>query len=97
MKKKKDKPPMRLRAVARDIITEKYLSKKDIDKITNKFYAIMKKHGIKQGTRTGKHAIQIANAEWSMCKDLFMQRILSQINISMLFESNLPKELEAYD
>lgn len=92
----KDKPPRRMRAVAKSIIDEKFLSKKDIKKITSKFYAIMRKHGIKKGTRSGKNAIIMANSEWSMCIDLFKAQIDSQLNMALSFDK-LPKELEAYD
>ena len=94
--KKKDKPPRRMRAVASDIIKKKFLSKKELKQLTSKFYAIMNKHGIKQGTRIEPNAVQISNAEWTMCQDLFMKKIDSQLQTAFIFDK-LPKELEAYD
>ncbi|KPJ57655.1 MAG: hypothetical protein AMJ42_04565 [Deltaproteobacteria bacterium DG_8] len=88
----------KLKAVGKDIVhlEDKEAAKKNISELIEQFYAIMRKHGIKWGTKdedcggtTG------ANFEWTLCKDAFIYRVTSLIEWEMLV--NPPEDLMHYD
>ena len=86
-----------LREVAEDLIKTKFVTDKEITKILNRFYKIMRKHGICEGTLTkNKNGRILNNFEWTMCKDLFVRKIQSDIEMAGLLGSLTPQDLEHY-
>lgn len=85
-----------IRKVAKDLIATKFLTQKEIKKIYKKFYAVMRKHGIKQGTKsTCGEGVTVANPEWTICKELFLSGTQQQLDIEDLF-GNVPKDIYYY-
>lgn len=88
----------KMREIAEEIITFKFSKKDTLSKCLNKFYDIMRKHGIKHGTPEyddkGKViGRQIANYEWSMCIELFMTRLCDFFYFEHVF-GKVPKDLK---
>lgn len=86
-----------IREVAKDIIGLKFEKTDTLKICMNKFFDVMKKHGIKQGTPSfndeGKEVgTTCDNFEWTICKQMFMERVQDFFEIEMLF-GNIPKEL----
>lgn len=80
--------------VAEDIIKVKFKNKDTLGKVLNNFYKIMRKHGIKKGTKEG-NGVVMSNFEWTMCKELYFSMLISHFNIqSIMF--NVPKDLRHY-
>lgn len=94
-----DNPVMRdIREVSKDIISLKFKKTDTLKSCMNKFFEVMKKHGIKEGTPSfnedGKEVGRnVANFEWTMCKTLFMQRLDDFFTIEFLLGDSTPKEL----
>ena len=85
-----------MRSVAKDIIKVRFKNSNTIGGVKKKFFSIMRKHGIKHGTRTkGAAGILISNFEWTMAHELFVSRVCSHLELMGIFE-DLPKDLEAY-
>jgi ribosomal protein L44E len=89
-----------MRAVAKEIINIKIGHNDKLSTLDKRFYRIMRKYGIKEGTATandkGKFVGRsVANYEWTMCKELYHSRIHSNITLSAFFNP-LPKDLEQY-
>lgn len=85
------------RQVAKEIIDTNFLDEKDIKKIMNKFYKIMRKYGIKQGTWSkGKKGRNCDEFEWTMFKELFMAQVTSQLTFAD-FLKDIPKDLQGYN
>lgn len=85
--------------VAMDIIGLRFEPTDSLNACKEKFYIIMQKHGIKQGTarrdENGKvMSTAKANFEWTMCQRLFLDTLSSHLNMEMLFST--PKGLEHY-
>jgi hypothetical protein len=86
--------------VAKDIIGLKFKKSDTLGGCLKKFYAIMEKHGIKQGTanynedgqRVGRTC---TNFEWTMSKDLFQTQVTLFLNFTDMF--NVPKNLSEYE
>ncbi len=85
-----------MRKIAKDIIETKFLTQVEIRSITKKFYNIMRRHGIKQGIKSecGEGTI-ISNPEWTICKQLFLGNVNSELELTLLLGST-PKDLQAY-
>jgi hypothetical protein len=62
----------------------------------NKFYDVMRKYSICQGTWTETGGRAIANPEWTICFKAFLMHKQSVIDFRMLL-AELPPELLAYD
>jgi len=82
-------------AVAEDIIGLKFKPKMTLLQVQKLFYKVMRKHGIKEGTKSG-NGITIANFEWTMCKELFLSMLVSHFHIGPLCWAETPKDLECY-
>ena len=74
-----------------------------VPKVYSRFYAIMRKYGIREGTVTpGKPGRQTANYEWTMCLTLLESQVVQAFVLSHLLGRILgarvavPKDLEAY-
>lgn len=91
---KKNKP-VDMKLVAQDIITIQIKRGESLSNIMNKFYAVMRKHGIKQGIKVmeGKKHVSTTkcNFEWTMSYELFKSTV---INNFFVWENLLkcPKE-----
>ena len=69
---------------------------KTINDLWQEFYSIMRKYGIKQGTRSlDGVGIITSNYEWTMCVSLFIENTISYINFNSLL-NEVPKDLECY-
>ena len=86
-----------LREIAEDLIKTKFITDKEMAKILNRFYEIMRKHGICEGTLTqNKKGRIINNYEWTMCRDLFIRRIQSDLDMADLLGDVTPSDLKHY-
>lgn len=86
-----------IREVSKDIIGLKFKKTDTLKDCMSKFFAVMKKHGIKQGTPSfndeGKEVGRTCdNFEWTICKQMFIRQVESFFELDMLF-GNIPKEL----
>lgn len=87
-------------AVAEDIINLKFKPDDTMQSCFDRFYAIMRKHGVKKGTpiRQGKKIIgtQVDNFAWTMCRNLFQDQVRSWIELELAFSLDIPfpKDLE---
>ena len=86
-----------IRAVAKDIIELKFKKTDTLSDCNKKFFAIMKKHGIKQGmpyfNDEGKEVgTTCDNYEWTICRELFFSRIEDFFVLENLL-GNIPKDL----
>jgi hypothetical protein len=81
-------------SLAEQLISTK-MSDETLKEIKEIFYQIVRDNGIKQGTRSQDGRGRICdNPEWVMCKEMFLETIKSQINISLLFD-DVPDDLKA--
>jgi hypothetical protein len=78
-------------AVAEDIIHMKFKSSDTIQGCMKKFYTIMRRYGIKQGTKVGI-GIQRSNPEWTICFTMFKNTFTCYLDINDLF-NKAPKDL----
>ena len=78
--------------VAKDIIHMKFKSSDTIQGCMKKFYTIMRRYGIKQGTKVGNGIQQRSNPEWTICFTLFKNSLTCYFDISDLFDK-APKDL----
>lgn len=99
--KNKQKEPadwiLKMRSVAHDIIH--FNNKRDDmthDQMMKKFYAIMKKHGIKQGEWSETGGRTCNNPEWTMCLHLMRDTHHLNTQLQDMFGHKMPKELMAY-
>lgn len=83
-----------MRNVAKDIINISLDSNKTISDYTNEFYNIMRKYGIKQGTKNpfGPGIIH-DNYEWTMARSLFLDQLSLAIKLELL-TNDIPEDLE---
>ena len=86
--------------VAKDIIEIKLKKSDTLSGCLKKFYAVMEKHGIKQGTPTfneeGKRVgRKCNNFEWTMSIGLFHTHVNSFLELQDMF--NVPKNLSEYE
>jgi len=100
IKNKQNKPAdwiLKMRAVARDII-DFNKERKDLkhSEVMKGFYAIMKKHGIKQGEWSENGGRTCNNPEWTMCLHLMRDTVHLNTQLQDLFGDKMPAELQAY-
>jgi len=81
--------------VAEEIINIKIDEHETFVKAYSKFYKIMRKYGIKRGTKSG-NGTTCDNFEWTMCETLFHSRIKSKFELWHFLTCKLPKDLESY-
>lgn len=82
-----------MKEVAKEIIEIKIKKEDTLESLMEKFYFIMRKYNIKQGTWVG-NARQLENPDWVMCEVLFIDRIQSFFGFYH-FYNPVPKDLEA--
>ncbi len=81
-------------SLAEEIIRLEIENSDTIGSIKKRFYSIMRKYGIKEGTMAGKNVRLVANPDWVMAKQLFVSEIADHFRRIGIFES-IPKDLEA--
>lgn len=89
----KQKKKINMSKVSKDIIELKFDDDDTIKDCYEKFFKLMIKHNIKQGTET-EHGILRDNYEWTACVLIFKDRLLSHIDCQFTFGDVIPKELE---
>ena len=83
-----------MEAIYKELQSIKVEENDTIKILFNKFYDVMRKWGICQGTWTA-NGRSVCNAEWCMCQMVFKNNIESQLNLWELMNS-VPSDLEAY-
>lgn len=81
-----------LNDVAGDIIGIKFEDSDTLQDCMNKFYDIMRKHGIKEGTPS-KNGRTVARYEWTMCFELFKEMLKSYFTVRTLL-NDTPEDLK---
>lgn len=79
-----------MKEIAKEIIAIKIKQKDTFQSCFNRFYKIMDKYGIKEGTPNYNKKGQLvsvtrSSSDWTMCRILFMDNIHSQLNWEFLF------------
>ena len=64
--------------------------------LMNKFYAVMKKHGICQGNWTEGGSRRFSTPEWAVCWILFRSQIDHKFMWIGLMDESIPEQLLAY-
>ena len=85
-----------LENVSRDLINLEFKETDTLKSVMNKFYSVMRKHGIKRGTKTKSGGITQDNYEWTICKSLFHNRVVDYFMMANIFDKS-PKDLEYYE
>ena len=83
-----------LNAVAEDIAQIKIDQDMTIGGLRKQFFAIMRKHGIKRGTKDG-NSISLSNPEWIMARDFFSHWLCDQFRWIFVI-GKAPKDLRHY-
>jgi hypothetical protein len=87
----------KMREVAQDIIKSEFFQDEDLEKVFQKFYEIMRKHGIKAGTpvklESGANAIVKNTYEWSMAQTLFLSQLNQEIQMFSIL-GGVPEDIE---
>jgi len=92
----KNKKAKALEAVAKDIIALRFKGSMTLNQLDKIFFDLMRKHGIKQGTKSKKGAgVTMCTFEWSMCRTLYMSQIQSYFTLNAIFKE-VPKDLVHY-
>lgn len=88
----------KIRVVAKDIITTKFLIKSEVIRINNRFYKIMRKHGICEGTRTKNRTGRLCNNfEWTISRELFLNQVKDKLDVgASLLALGIPEDLLSY-
>jgi len=84
-----------LGVVFKDLMAIKIEENDSFSTSLNKFYGVMRKHGIKQGTWTKGGGRLVNNFEWSMCWESFRNHKILSLDL-WLSMSTPPKDLLAY-
>lgn len=84
-------------AVAKDIIGLKLEPKMTLRQMEGKFFRIMRKYGIRRGTKNkGQAGVLMSNPEWVICQELFLERVQDCLQWMFLDFSRTPKDLQHY-
>jgi hypothetical protein len=95
MKNEKTLAADSLAAIFKDINATKVSNADSLDTLMDKFYKLMRKHGIKQGTWTEGGGRLVSNFEWTMCLIAFRSHVNAKWDWAFLM-GNTPKDLLAY-
>ena len=88
------KKSLNIREVAKEIIDMKIEEKDSLKTLRNRFYKILIKHGIKEGTKQDV-GVTVSNPEWTMCQGLFVDGIIGKLKWDNVIEEK-PKSLRHY-
>ena len=88
----------KMERIARDIIHLKIEMGDTLQTTLDKYYAILRKHGIKQGIPSYNAAGEcigrdISKFDWTLCMTLFLDRLIHAIHWHILIEG-VPEDLE---
>lgn len=84
----------KMNGIAKEIITMKLTNRDTFKTIYNRFYKIMRKYGIKQGTESKNgNSVLRNNYEWTMCWTLLKSNIDSKVTLDSIF-LDVPKNLQ---
>ncbi len=64
--------------------------------IRRKFFDLMRKHGIKQGTKLPSGGTECNNPEWEACEQLLERKIVDSYTWERCSSFKTPKDLESY-
>ena len=92
--KNKSEFSKQLGKVYSDILSIKIEMSDSFETSLNKFYDVMRKHGICQGTWS-KNGRTVSNAEWIMCYNIFKSHKLMALDIFLILNEP-PEDLLAY-
>jgi hypothetical protein len=88
---------MDIKEISKEIIQIKFEGSDTLDDCMNKFYDVMRKHGIKQNTPSENGVGVIgSNFEWTMCKVLFIDMVVQHFTLKDFF-NGVPKDLHCYE
>jgi hypothetical protein len=86
---------LNMREVAKDINGIKITWTDTLDNIMNKFYGVMRKHGIYESEwNEDMTARTCNNFEWTMCRDMFFKKVTAFMEFGTLIDKT-PKDLIA--
>lgn len=91
--KKKETAEM-LNLIYKDILSIKIKPEDSFKSSMDKFYDIMRKYGICQGTKT-ENGVTINNAEWNMCFAVFKNHKILAFDVWLVL-STPPSDLKYY-
>lgn len=81
--------------VAEEIIKMPVDKTDTIEDLFNKFFKIMKKYGIKQGTKT-KFGFTKNRLEWTLCETMFTENIQHKIKVLRILDDiSTPRSIES--
>jgi hypothetical protein len=83
----------KMREIARDIIHMK-IDPQVMQALIKMFHDIARKHGLRAGEED-EGSVTMANFEWTMAKDTFLQQTLNQLQWELLMD--VPDDLVHYD
>ena len=91
------KRPSAVQRLAQDLLHLKFEETDTLKACEDKFYALVRKHGIKQGTPSyNERGEQVGRAcnnfEWSMCRMMFI-KMLGEFFTFREFLSEVPEDL----
>ncbi len=81
--------------VAEEIIGIRLTRETTLEQANNLFYLIMRKYGIKQGTKSG-HGTLCNNYEWTLCAALFDATVTMSFAIGIASLCDAPEDLQHY-
>lgn len=83
-----------LGAVAHELINMPVKPEDSLHTLRQRFYSIMRKHGVKQGTETENGGRLCNNPDWQGAEDIFAARLHSELTMMALMH-DVPKDLLA--
>lgn len=89
---KKKKEILFMERVTRDINAMKFTPETTLHQIEKKFHRIMRKHGIKHGTKNSNGSVSVSNAAWVICQQLMLSNIPYYFTLERMFDT--PKDLQ---
>lgn len=84
-----------LNAIYKDILGIKIEINDSFQTSLDKFYKVMRKWGIKQGTWNENGGRSVCTPEWNMCFQVFKEHKISSLDIWLILNTP-PKDLLAY-
>lgn len=88
------KPTPSLAAVAKDLIDLKVKPTDSFASLRRRFFTIMRKHGVKQGTKIKGGGILCNNPDWQGAEDIFAARLRSAFEWAAICDE-IPKDLQS--
>ena len=92
---KKSETVIAMGVVFHDINAIKVEMTDSFESLMNKFYSIMRKHGICQGTKSD-NGVCVSNPEWIMCFETFKMHKILAFDLFLILNEP-PVDLIAYD